>query len=139
MVESANDPRIIYFFFYGIIVIVAFIALFSLMGKTADGTAFNEQLVSNDLALSADLILGVPGDVELVYNLNKSDGIINIAFLEPCIFGANLEGTSVYSGALAVCINDINIAKEYFEYDTYSRIVIEKKEDKFSVWGDNLA
>ena len=138
MTGSSNDPRTIYFVFYGIIVIVAFVALFSLMGKAADGTSFNEQLVANNLALGTDLILGVSGDVGLTYNLNKSDRTINIAFLEPCTFGANLEGTSVYSGAIAVCVDDVSFAKEYFDYLTYSRIVLEKKEDKFSVRGENL-
>jgi hypothetical protein len=137
MADSSNDPRIIYFFFYGMIVIVGFLTIFSIMGKAADGDGFNEQLIANDLALGADLILGASGDVELVYNLNKSDKEINIAFLDPCTFGANIEGTSVYSGALAFCADDIGLTKEYFDYSSASRIVIEKKDGEFSVWGDD--
>lgn len=124
---------------YVIIVVVVFIPLLMFMNKAADADSFKENLISNDLALISDFVLGSPGEILIDYTVNPDvpgiKKIYRVGFNEKCLFVVALQGTSLESGAKTYCADNLFLNKEYLIAGEYARIILDKKSDKLIVSG----
>lgn len=121
---------------YIILAIVVFIPLIMVMQKTAEGNAFNERLISNDITLLADMVLGVNGDVEVEYDINNTqEDFYAIGFTEDCEVSVAYKDTSILSASRSICADNLNLEKQGLDFSEYSSLVMEKNDDRFSISG----
>ena len=132
------EERSYFWMGYVVLAVVVFIPIIMLMDKTAQGDSFNEKLISHDLSLLTDIALGAPGDVEINYFLNDTEGdFYNVWFLEECEVNVAFKDTSILSAAKTTCADNLNIEKNYQESIGFSTLFLEKEGEKFSVRGGN--
>jgi hypothetical protein len=128
------EERSYFWMGYVILAIVIFIPIILVMQKTSQGNSFNEQLISNDLALLGDMAMGVNGDVEIIYNMNNNlDDFYSIGFSEDCEINVAYKDTSILSSSRSTCGDNLNLEKTPLDFFEYSSIIIEKKGNKFLV------
>lgn len=128
------EERAYFWMGYVILAIVIFIPVIMVMQKTAEGNSFNEQLISNDLALLADMVIGANGNVKIIYAINNTaDDFYTTGFSEDCEISVAYKDTSILSASRSVCADNLNLDKTPLEFFEHSLIIIEKKENKFSV------
>ena len=130
------EERSYFWMGYVVLAIVVFIPIIMLMDKTAQGDAFNEQLISHDISLLTDITLGVPGEVEVSYYLNNSqEDFYNVWFNEGCEISVAYKDTSILSAARTVCPDNLNLEKEYGHVMHFSTLFLKKEGNRFSVGG----
>ena len=123
---------------YIVLAVVIFIPVIMAMQKTAQGNSFNEQLISNDLSLLGDMVLGTNGDVKIVYKVNNtSEDFYATGFSGDCEVSVAYKDTSLLSSSRSICGDNLNLEKTPLDFFEYSSIIIEKKGNKFSV-GDGI-
>jgi len=133
-----TEERAYFWSGYVVIVVVVFIPLLMFMNKAADADSFQEKLISNDLALMSDFVLGSPGEILIDYYVNPDGSkvkIYRVGFNEKCLFVVALQGTSLESGAKTYCADNLFLNKEYLVAGVYTKIILDKKVDKLTVSG----
>jgi len=114
------DSRTYLWLGYTVIVVVAFMTLFSAMNKLASTESFDEKNIASDLALFGQVIFASPNDVIFNYGLNKE---YNILFEQPCSFRVSKVDTPIYSGGFFVCPGnslDLNYPESVFKVEEVS-------------------
>lgn len=131
------DERAYFWTGYLIITIVVFIPLLMFMNKASDADSFKEKVISNDLALVSDFLLGSKGEILVEYNINQSKSY-RIGFNEKCLFVVALQGTSLEQGSKTYCADNLFLNKGYLDASEYAKIILDKKEDKLIVTGGTI-
>jgi len=130
------EERAYFWMGYVILAIVIFIPVIMVMQETAQGNSFNEQLISNDLALLTDMVMGVNGDVKIIYTINNTiDNFYTTGFSEDCEISVAYKDTPILSASKSICADNINLEKTPLKFFEHSFIIIEKKGNKFYVSG----
>lgn len=131
---AAVEERTYFWTGYLVIAIVVFIPLLIFMNKAADADSFKEKIISNELALISDFVLGSSGEILVEYSINQEKSF-KIGFNENCLFVVSLKGTSLESGIKTYCADNLFLNKGYLDANEYVRIILDKKEDNLIVTG----
>ena len=133
------EERAYFWMGYVVLAIVIFIPVIMMMGKAAEGGAFNEQLISNDLSLLADMVMGINGDVEIIYYINNTqDDFYSNGLSEDCEISFSYKDTSILSASKSICADNLNLEKVPLDFSKHSIIILEKKDNIFSVSGGDI-
>jgi len=138
MTDSANDSRLYFYVAYGVLALLVFISVIFAMSKASEGTSFNERLMSTDLALTTDLIMGLPGNFNIIYTLNNgSSGVFyDSSFSNPCYFNVIKTNTPLYSSTYIDCALNNNLNIIYLDFGSYTRLFLNKDKSSFEVKGE---
>ena len=131
---AAVEERTYFWTGYLVIAIVVFIPLLMFMNKSADADSFKEKIISNELALISDFVMGSDGEILVEYNINQEKSY-KIGFNEKCLFVVSLTGTSLESGSKTYCADNLLLNKRYLDAGEYVRIILDKKEDRLVITG----
>lgn len=122
---------------YVLIAIIVFLPLMMFMNRASDADTFKEELISNELALMSDFMLGSDDKILVEYKVNQKKNY-RIGFSEKCLFVVALEGTGLEQGSKTYCADNLFITKKYLDAQIYKKIILDKKGNEFSVKGETI-